>query len=129
MVTTFHDVIESFESSFADKKEIPESLIKMWLIKSIGDYGVEINPLNYDEDLEEFDSELDRYTIDTLALMIKIKYIEREYNKNVKIASIVGKDLSINGTNGLQKYTKDDLEKSKQDLIERLDNLKPTAYS
>lgn len=129
MVTTFHDVIESFESSFADKKEIPESLIKMWLIKSIGDYGVEINPLNYDEDLEEFDSELDRYTIDTLALMIKIKYIEREYNKNVKIASVVGKDISINGTNGLQKYTKDDLEKSKQDLIERLDNLKPTAYS
>lgn len=129
MTTTFSEVIESFESSFADKKEIPESLINMWLIKAIGDYGVEISPLNFDLELEEFDSEIDRYTIDTLALMIKIKYIEREYNKNVKIASIVGKDLSINGTNGLQKYTKDDLEKSKQDLIERLDNLKPTAYS
>lgn len=129
MATTFSEVIESFESSFADKKEIPESLINMWLIKAIGDYGVEISPLNFDSELEEFDSELDRYVIDTLALMIKIKYIERTYNKNVKIASIVGKDISINGTNGLQKYTKDDLETAKQDLIERLDNLKPTAYS
>lgn len=129
MATAFSEVIESFESSFADKKEIPESLINMWLIKAIGDYGVEISPLNFDADLEEFESEIDRYVIDTLALMIKIKYIEREYNKNVKIASVVGKDISINGTNGLQKYTKDDLEQSKQDLIERLDNLKPTAYS
>src|SRR5574344_1672622 len=105
MATTFSDVIESFESSFMDKKEIPESLMKMWLVKSIGKYSVELSPLVFDEELEEFDSVLDRYTIDILAATMKVYYLEREISKIDKIASIVGKDISVNGNSNLSKYT------------------------
>lgn len=129
MATQLSDVIESFESSFMDKKEIPDSLEMMWLKKAIGQYSIEISPLEYDEELGEFYSDLDRYTIDVLATMIKIYYLERELSRVDKIASIVGKDLSINGTNGLQKYTQDELLSVKADLIEMLDNLKPSAYN
>lgn len=129
MATTFADVIESFESSFMGKKQIPESLEKMWLIKAIGNYGVEISPLIFNSTLEEFDSELDRYVIDILATTIKVYYLEREYSRVNKIASIVGNDLSVNAGMSLSKYTEDELKKTKQDLLEMFDNLKPSAYS
>ena len=129
MATTFSDVIESFESSFMDKKEIPESLEKMWIIKAIGKYGVEISPLTFDEELEEFDSVLDRYVIDILATTIKVYYLEREISKIDKISSIVGRDLSVNGQNGLQKYTHEEYDKIKSELSDMYENLKPTAYN
>lgn len=129
MATKLSEVIESFESSFMDKKEIPESLEMMWLKKAISQYGTEIEPLEYDEELGVFYSDVSGYVIDTLAVMIKIYYLERETSRVNKIASVVGKDLSINGTNGLQKYTQEELLTAKADLIERLDNLKPSAYN
>ena len=129
MATQFSEVIESFHSSFMDKTEIPISLEQMWLKKAIGDYSGEINPLEYDKDNMEFLTELDQYSIDTLAIMMKVMYLQRHYSKVNKIASIVGKDLSVNGSNGLQKYAEDELTKTKAELEERLYNLKPTAYN
>ena len=129
MATQFSEVIESFHSSFMDKTEIPDSLELMWLKRAIAEYGTEISPLEYDEEIGEFLETIDQYVIDTLATMMKVMYLQRHYSKVNKIASIVGRDLSVNGTNGLQKYTKDELEIVKADLAERISNLKPTAYS
>ena len=129
MATQLSDVIESFESSFMDKKEIPDSLEMMWLEKAIGQYSVEISPLEYDKELGEFYLDLDRYTIDVLATMIKIYYLEREVSRVNKIASIVGKDLSVNSGMSLSKYAQEELIVVKANLIEMLDNLKPSAYN
>ena len=129
MATQLSDVIESFESSFMDKKEIPDSLEMMWLKKAIAQFCVEISPLEYDEELGAFHSDLDQYTIDVLATMIKIYYLEREYSRVNKIASIVGKDLSVNSGMSLSKNVEIELNKVKSDLIEMLDNLKPSAYN
>ena len=129
MATKLSEVIESFESSFMDKKEIPESLEMMWLKKAISQYGTEIEPLEYDEELGIFYSDVSGYVIDTLATMIKIYYLEREYSRVNKIASVVGKDLSINSGMSLSKNVEIELSKVKSDLIEMLDNLKPSAYN
>lgn len=129
MTTKLSEVIESFESSFMDKKEIPESLEMMWLKKAISQYGTEIEPLEYDEELGVFYSDVSGYVIDTLATMIKIYYLEREYSRVNKIASVVGKDLSINSGMSLSKNVEIELSKVKSDLIEMLDNLKPSAYN
>ncbi len=129
MATQYSDVIESFESSFMDKKEIPDSLEMMWLRKAIAQFCVEISPLNHNEESGVFDTDLDQYTIDVLATMIKIYYLEREYSRVNKIASIVGKDLSVNSGMSLSKNVEIELNKTKSDLIEMLDNLKPTAYN
>lgn len=90
---------------------------------------MEISPLVYDEELGVFNSDLDRYTIDVLAVIMKIYYLEREYSRVNKIVSIVGKDLSVNGQGNLSRYTEDELRKVKADLVEMYDNLKPTAYN
>ena len=129
MATQLSEVIESFHSSFMDKTEIPNSLEMMWLKKAIAEYGTEISPLEYDEEIGEFSETIDQYVIDTLATMMKVMYLQRHYSKVNKIASIVGKDLSVNGSNGLQKYAEDELSKTKADLEDRLYNLIPTAYN
>ena len=38
------EVFQSFESSFLDKRIIPESLELEWLKKAIGRYSVELDP-------------------------------------------------------------------------------------
>ncbi|NMB43087.1 MAG: hypothetical protein GX995_03025, partial [Clostridiales bacterium] len=65
--TTANDVIQSFESSFQDKKVFPEGLEMMWLKKANGRYSVELEPLNFDDATKEYDKKLDQYVIDTLA--------------------------------------------------------------
>lgn len=127
--TTASDVIHNFESSFTEKTEIPRSLEMMWLNKAIALYGTEIEKLDYDNELEEFYSSVDGYIINVLALTMKMYYLEREVSRVNKITSIVGKDLSVNGTNGLQKYNSEDLERVKRELAYMLDNLKPSAYN
>ncbi len=129
MATSFTDVYDSFDSSFMDKKIIPDSLKKIWLMKAIAQYGVEISPLAYDEELNEFTDDLGQYTVDVLGTMMKVYYLYREYSRTNKIASIVGKDLSVNSGMSLSKYTEDELKKVKSDLSDMLDNLKPSAYS
>ena len=129
MATKLTEVIDSFESSFMDKKELPKSLEMMWLRKAISQYGTEIEPLEYDESLGEFYSDVGGYVIDTLATMMKIYYLERQYDRYNKIASIVGKDLSVNSGMSLSKNTNEELRNVKADLIEMLDNLKTPAYN
>lgn len=126
--TKTQDVYDSFESTFQDKTEIPESLEFMWLKKAIGWYGNEISPLTFDSDLLEFDSAIDQYIIDTLGYMMKVFYQERQVSKVNKIVKIVGKDISIDGQDGSKKYNESELSQIESVVSDRLNKLKVTAY-
>ena len=97
-VSTYSDVVNSFHSTFQDKVEIPDALERVWFFKAVGKFSHEIDRLNFDEELYEFDVLLDRYVIDTLGVMMHEFYQQRELSKVNKRVSIVGKDLSIDGT-------------------------------
>ena len=130
--TQAQEVYNAFEATFSDKKEIPESLELQWLKMSVGRYNAEIaidEPLNFDEELLEFDKQVDQYIISTLGQMIRELYQEREFSRVTKIASIVGGDLSVNGTNGLQKYSKEELDYHASKTNDMIENQKPTALS
>ena len=130
--TQAQEVYNAFEATFSDKKEIPESLELQWLKMSVGRYNAEIaidEPLNFDEELLEFDKQVDQYIISTLGQMIRELYQEREFSRVTKIASIVGGDLSVNGTNGLQKYSKEELDYHASKTNDMIDNQKPTALA
>lgn len=129
--TQAQEVYNAFEATFSDKKEIPESLELQWLKMSVGRYNAEIaidEPLNFDEELLEFDKQVDQYTISTLGQMIRELYQEREFSRVTKIASIVG-EISVNGTNGLQKYSKEELDYHSNKVNSMIDNQKPTALN
>ena len=128
-VSTYEDVLSSFHSSFQDKVLIPESLEREWFLKAVGKYSYEIDPLNFDEELLEFDVKLDRYIVDTLGSMMKKYYQQRELSKVNKRISIVGKDLSVDGSNGSKTAAKSELEMVSQEVDEMLFKQTPTAYN
>lgn len=127
--TNAQEVIDSFESSFTDRQVLPESLEMVWLKKAIGRYSVELDPLNFDEELWEFDTKLDRYVIDTLAEFMKQLYMERQYSLVNKRVSIVGKDLSFDGGNAQKAHTKNELDYVQGQASNMVENQKPTAYT
>lgn len=130
--TSAQDIYNSFEATFSDKQEIPESLEFQWLKMAISKYNVEIaidEPLVFNTGLKTFSTELDQYVMDTLGQMMRTYYSERYASKVNKIASIVGKDISINGQGNLQKYAKDELEYHSDKMNDMIENQKPVAMA
>ena len=126
--TKIIDVIDSFESSFQDKREIPDELEMLWLKKAVGRFSVELSELSFDEQEKQFDRELSQYEIDTLALFMKKFYMEREVSKVNKRVSIVSKDLSIDGNNGSKTAAKNELDYVCSESEHMISNQMPTAY-
>lgn len=128
MASTVQDVIDSFESSFQDKKEIPFELEMVWLKKAVGRFSVELSEISLDEATYQFDRDLQRYEIDTLAIFMKKFYMEREVSKVNKRVSIVSKDISIDGNNGSKTAARNELEYVHSEAEYMIANQKPTAY-
>ena len=126
--TTAQEVIDFFESSFADKHVLPDSLELVWLRKAISRYSIELDQLNYDEEIMQFDTKLNDYVISTLAEFMKQLYMERQYSLVNKRVSIVGKDVSWDASNSSKKYTKDELDYTSNKTVNMVENQKPTAY-
>lgn len=126
--TTATEVIQNFHSTFQDKKVFPEGLELMWLKKANGRYSIELEPLNFNIDLLEYDKILDQYVTDTLAEFMKQFYQEREVSRVNKITSIVTKDISIDGMGNNKKFASDELKYVSYKAQEMVENQKPTAY-
>lgn len=127
--TCAEEVIDSFESSFADKQVLPDSLLIMWLKKAVGRYSVELDQIEFDPEIRRFNSKLSQYQIDTLAQFMYQFYQEREVSLVNKRVSIVGKDLSIDGSNGTKTAEKAHLDYVSSVAIEMVENQKVTAYN
>ena len=126
--TTATEVIQSFQSSLQEKKVFPEGLELMWLKKANGRYSIELEPLNFDETLKEYDKILTQYVIDTLAEFMKQLYQEREVSRVNKIASIVTKEISYDGMGNNKKFASEELKYVSNKAQEMVENQKPTAY-
>lgn len=127
--TNGSEIIEFFESSFADKHVIPDSLLEVWLKRAIARYSLDIEPLIYDEEIEKFSKKLNSSVIETLSLYMKKFYQERQLSLANKRISIVGKDLSINSGMSSSKFIENELEKINTDLRRMIYNQTPTSYN
>lgn len=127
-ITTAKDVIDFFESSFADKQIIPFELEMIWLRKAISRYSLELDPLVFDSELAQFDCMLNDIVISTLAIFMKELYQERQVSKVNKRVSIVGKDLSVDGSNGTKTSEKAHLDYVIEQSRDIIENQKPTAF-
>lgn len=129
MNTTAQEVFDSFESSFEDKVVLPEALELLWLKKAVARYSIELDTLTFNDDLQEFNTTLNQYTIDTLAAFMLQMYDEREWSKVNKQVSIVGKDISIDGMGHTKTAAKAKVEYSKSESDSMIAKQKPVAYS
>lgn len=126
--TQAQEVFDSFESSFQDKSIIPVDLEIEWLLKAIGRYSIELDPLSFDRLTLTFDKKLDRFVIDTLAAFMKQSYQEREVSKVNKRVSIVSKDISIDGNNGSKTAAREELNYDSAKTADMIFAQMPTAY-
>ena len=127
--TTAQEIIDFFESSFGDRHVLPDSLEQIWLRKAISRYTLEIDPLNYDDKLMQFDTKLDDYIIFTLAEFMKQLYLERQYDIVNKRVAITGKDLTLDGGSMQKVHTKNELDYTKSESSKLVESQKPTAYT
>ena len=127
-VTNASEVIDFFESSFADKEVIPFELEIVWLKRAISRYSVELDPLKFNDAFLHFDSKLDGYVISTLAAFMKEFYQEREVSKVNKRVSIVGKDISIGASDNAKKYVEDEYKANQENSRGMVENQKPTDF-
>ena len=126
--TIAKDVFDSFESSFQDKTIVPESLELLWLKKAVARYTVELDPITFNEETNEFDDKLDQYIVDTLAMFMLQMYDEREWSRVNKQVSIVGKDVSVDGAGHTKTAAKAKAEYSNAESEKMIANQKATAY-
>lgn len=127
-VTNASEVIDFFESTFADKEVIPFDLEIVWLKRAVSRYSLELDPLNFNDAFLYFDSKIDNTVISTLAAFMKEFYQEREVSKVNKRISIVGKDISIEGNSGTKTAEKSHLEYVAEKSRDMIENQKPTAF-
>lgn len=134
--TTYFDVVKVFEATFQEKVVIDETLINQWFDMSLQEFAVEIEPLNFDNDIEQFiyldkngnEIALPYLYIMVLGYTIKRYYCERQYDKIVKRTNIIGKDITLNNTDADKKNAKTELDYVNRMINDFYDKLKPTAY-
>lgn len=122
------EVIDNFESAFADRQVIPNTLEMTWLKKAVSRYSKELHPLAFDEEILEFDSKLDSYAIDTLAEFMKQFYQERQLSLMNKRMSITTKDLSVDKNNGGKVSVKAELDYIAAKANDMVNKQKSTTY-
>jgi len=134
--TTYFDVVKVFEATFQEKVVIDATLINQWFDMSLQEFAVEIEPLNFDNDIEQFiylDKNGNEIALPYLCIMIlgytiKRYYCERQYDKIVKRTNIIGKDITLNNTDADKKNAKTELDYVNGMINDFYDKLKPTAY-
>lgn len=129
MNTTANEVFQYFETYMRDKEVIPESLELYWLKRAIARYTLELEPLEFNEELMEFDCELSGTVIDTLAAMMEQMYQHRQVSKVNKRASIVTKDISIDTVSNTKTAEKNLLDYDTDVCDYMIHHQKTTAYN
>ena len=129
MNTTANEVFQYFETYMRDKEVIPESLELYWLKRAIARYTLELEPLEFNEELMEFDCELSGTVIDTLAAMMEQMYQHRQVSKVNKRASIVTKDISLDTVSNTKTAEKNLLDYDTDVCNYMIHHQKTTAYN
>lgn len=127
--TTSIEVIKSFKSLPMSKYILADDLIQQWFYDALGEYELEISNLNYDETLDTFPIQLNRYVIKTIALIMYTYYLTRELSRAEKLNSISGKDIQMTGADGTKRVTLADLELELQRASDMLNKQKTTSYN
>ncbi|MDD4279371.1 MAG: hypothetical protein PHX74_06510 [Candidatus Sumerlaeales bacterium] len=108
--TSASDVITSFQSIIRDRETLAEDLQYQWFIGALGEFHLEVSDLPYDNDLQMFDHALPIYTINTLAYLMKVRYLEREVSRVNKINNIRTRDLTLDGAGDAKRATASEYE-------------------
>ena len=111
------------------KKALPEGLEDEWFNSALAQYELEIDELNYNDDVSEFDSKLKHSVVYTLGLIMYLEYVTRELSRAEKLNGFYGKDIQLTGSDASKNVTYKDLIFEKERVQELLHKQKTHAFN
>ena len=140
-MTTYQDVVRTFESIIKSKYVLADGLVQQWFDNAVGEFELNIGKLGYDVDetgflssdgnSEFFDKKgnLQSHVILTLAEVMKSYYMQQERRRVNQLNNVIGKDISLNGTGDTKKYTAAEAEHVDWKVADFFQKQKPPAYN
>lgn len=126
---TYDEVIDSFHSNITDRFVIPPGLEERWFLDAVEEFELELFPLHYDpENCSLYCEQSPPGIKKTLGLLMYVSYLTKELSRVMKLNGIVGKDLSVTGSDGSKRVTKAELDSQKEKVREMLDKFKRLSY-
>jgi hypothetical protein len=139
-MTSYTEVVSSFESIIKCKYKLDDGLVYQWFLNALGEYELNIESLGYNKTTMEFkspsstsnafdkDGNLKNHIILTLAEMMKSYYMQQEVRRVNQLNNIIGKDISLNGTGDTKKYTKAESDAIDSKIADLFTKQKVPAY-
>ena len=140
-MTTYNDVVRTFESIIKSKYVLVDGLIEQWFNNAVGEFELNIGKLGYDVNetgflfsdgnKEFFDKNgnLTQHVILTLAEIMKSYYMQQERRRVNQLNNVIGKDISLNGTGDTKKYTAAEADYIDWRVADFFQKQKPPAYN
>lgn len=129
MTTPISKVINSFHTEFQSSVLIPESLEKEFLNKAVGDFELNLYPINYDESTDSFDYTLSNTEVTLLGKLMYKHYLSREKDRILKLNNIVGKDISLTSMAASKSEIRLAYEGLTEEIAETFHKLMDSSYS
>ena len=111
-----------------DKEPVGEDLMLVWLQKANGYYSAQIEPLNYDENNQEYDTRLTQNVKNILAEYMHRFYQERHVSKVNKTMGMTTKGFTLDAGGQGKKYASEELNGIKQNCETMVQWEKNTVY-
>ena len=117
--TARDEVVTMFHSMFKSPVQLSPALEYNYFIAALGEYEMNVRPLNYNDASEGFDTALPYGVIFTLALMMYNRYLTQELSRVLKLNGIGGKDVTMTGVPASKVQTAAELQRE-IDYVQRL---------
>lgn len=124
VITSQSKVLDKFYSLIVTGYELPATLIEEWFDTALGEYELELKPLQYDSDTKEFIDRLSVYQITLLGRLMKREFDTREFSRISKVTGIDTKDERVSGLQASKQAVRAELEIDEQKISELFQKIK-----
>lgn len=129
MTTPKSSVLNYFHTEFQSSIELDAGLENQFLLKAIGDFELDLYPIKYDSEANEFDYDLSIIEQSLLGKLMYKHYLSRERDRILKLNNIVGKDISLTSVGQSKSTIIKASENLKIEIDEILHKLKTSSFN
>ena len=126
-MTDYQRVIDVYQAVMQDKYVILPDLERQWFYMALGEFGLNIRPLEYIDELENF-IKIEQHEINTLGYYVALYYIARERSRINKLQGYIGRDISLTGIGQSKNAIKDEFRDLEYHIERMLHRQKQHAY-
>lgn len=124
VITSQSKVLDKFYSLIVTGYELPIDLVNEWFDSALGEYELELRPLQYDSEQSGFTEKLNVYQISLLGRLMKREFDTREFSRMSKVTGIDTKDERVSGLQAAKQAVRAELEIDEQKISELFQKIK-----